>query len=174
MHLVVMFAGAILAMVSTALSIPTAVSGPALFPQSNSTVTSHTTSSQHNALVIKCEESVWMTDKTTRQSPLVEDCRHLQRNIAKDGEWRTMSSRHRNLATYGTCVFDVRGFDGLDIFKVGNDDIIDRIDEAVAEFAKQDEDGNYRVGAEGEFWCDSLMSWRSGVTWTIEHSDNGF
>lgn len=169
MHLVVMFSGVILAIATTVLSIPAAVLGPAPSPQDNSTAPS--TSPQHNSQVVKCEGSVWMRNKTTRESPLVEDCHHLQRNIAKDGEWRTMSSHHRNLATYGTCVFDVRGFDGLDIFKVGNDDIIDQIDVAVAEFAMQDEDGNYRVGAEGEFWCDSLMSWRDGVIWTIEHSD---
>ncbi|KAK3485364.1 putative necrosis-inducing factor-domain-containing protein [Neurospora hispaniola] len=170
MH-IVMFAGIILAIVSSVLSVPAAVSAPA--SQSNNS-TASSTSTQQNFQVIKCQGSIWMKNTTTHDSALVEDCHHLQRNIAKDGEWRTMSSRHRNLATYGTCVFGVWGFDGLDIFKVGNDDIIDRIDEAVAEFALQDADGNYHVGAEGEFWCDSLMSWQDGVIWGIYRSDDDF
>ncbi|KAJ4380909.1 hypothetical protein N0V85_008731 [Neurospora sp. IMI 360204] len=166
-----MFAGAVLAIASSVLAIPAAVSGPTS-PQDNSTASS--TSPQQNSQVIKCQGSIWMRNTTTAESSLVEDCHHLQRNIAKDGEWRTMSSHHRNLATYGTCVFGVWGFDGLDIFKVGNDDIIDRIDEAVAQFALQDADGNYHIGAEGEFWCDSLMSWQDGVIWGIYHSDDDF
>ena len=169
MHFAIMFAGVILVMASSVLSIPAGVTGPApasASPQDNST------SPQQSPQVIKCEGSVWMKNKTTRDSPLVEDCHHLQHNIKNDGEWRTMSNHHRNLAKYGTCVFAVKGFDGPVIFKVGNDDIIDRIDEAVAEFALQYEDGNNRVGAEGEFWCDSLMSWPDGVIWSIEHSDD--
>ncbi|KAK3949727.1 putative necrosis-inducing factor-domain-containing protein [Pseudoneurospora amorphoporcata] len=171
MHIVIMFVGAILVFASSVLSILATVSGPPS-PQDSSTTSS--SSPQQNSQVIKCQGSIWMKNTTTTESPLVEDCNHLQRNIAKDGEWRTMSGHHRNLATYGTCVFAVRGFDGLDIFKVGNDDIIDQIDAAVAEFALQDADGHYHVGAEGEFWCDSLLSWPDGVIWNIHHSDDDF
>ncbi|EGZ69622.1 hypothetical protein NEUTE2DRAFT_72090 [Neurospora tetrasperma FGSC 2509] len=144
-----MLAGIILAIVSSVLSVPAAVSAP---PSQSNNSTASSTSTQQNFQVIKCQGSIWMKNTTTHDSALVEDCHHLQRNIAKD----------------------VWGFDGLDIFKVGNDDIIDRIDEAVAEFALQDADGNYHVGAEGEFWCDSLMSWQDGVIWGIYRSDDDF
>ncbi|OBT40321.1 hypothetical protein VE00_08471 [Pseudogymnoascus sp. WSF 3629] len=93
-------------------------------------------------------------DQTSDASPPVDDCRHIITNIEGDGgaTWTTGISGQRELVSYGECKFGVEsksGADGDVTFKVGSQDIIDIITEAIKQFG-----GGGKIGAKGVVDCD--------------------
>jgi hypothetical protein len=93
-------------------------------------------------------------DQTSDASPPVEDCKQIIKNIEGDGgaTWTTGISGQRQLVSYGECKFGVQsksGADGNVTFKVGSQDIIDLINEAIKRFG-----GGGKVGAKGIVDCD--------------------
>ncbi|WPG98091.1 Hypothetical protein R9X50_00087700 [Acrodontium crateriforme] len=90
-------------------------------------------------------------DETSTASPTVSDCQTIIKNIqGTRGEWTTGIGRLRDIASFGTCNFDVRsvGVTGDVTFHTGSQDIINIINHAIALFAS-----NGQVGAKGYMEC---------------------
>lgn len=111
-------------------------------------------------------------DDTSGASPISEDCKIIASNIANGGDWTVddsqLPSYNPQLVQYGTCAFDVRGNTGKEgsQFKVGNQDIIDIIGEAIKRFGSQG-----LIGASGDMVC---KDWWGGsdheVHWGLYHT----
>lgn len=101
----------------------------------------------------RCQSSSFV-DQTSDTSPPVSDCKQIIKNIQGDGgaTWTTGISGQRELVSFGECKFGVEsksGADGNVTFKVGAQDIIDIINEAIKRFG-----GGGKVGAKGQVDCD--------------------
>ncbi|KXX78980.1 Killer toxin subunits alpha/beta [Madurella mycetomatis] len=105
-----------------------------------------------------CGDSTFV-DQTSAASPKVEDCLQIIRNIEGDGstEWthQVLGKGHRTIASAGGCRFGVEATheNGNANFKVGGQDVIDIINDAVRKFG-----GSGRVGAKGEMTCDGNIN----------------
>ncbi|PWY81537.1 hypothetical protein BO94DRAFT_557986 [Aspergillus sclerotioniger CBS 115572] len=114
----------------------------------------------------KCGDSTFV-DQTSHASPKVEDCRQLITNIEGDGGsgWTTQVIGHhqRRIASHASCHFGVEATktDGNVNFKVGGQDVIDIINDAIARFAR---DG--LIGAKGKMNCDGNIKGQP-VLWGI-------
>ncbi|PLN86539.1 putative necrosis-inducing factor-domain-containing protein [Aspergillus taichungensis] len=86
-------------------------------------------------------------------SPQTSDCKTLAENIAGSGDWTSSGASQRELAKHGSCAFGTEEADGEGslLYYVGNEDIIDVINEMIKQF---DPEGNGRLGGSGEFHCD--------------------
>ncbi|KAL4879073.1 hypothetical protein BJY04DRAFT_229417 [Aspergillus karnatakaensis] len=109
-------------------------------------------------------------NQTTDGSPLVEDCLQIIRNIEEDPTtgWTTqvVGQRHRTIGVAGTCAFGVEATrtDGNVNFQVGGQDMIDIINDAVAQFAWND-----KIGARGDMQCNGNVK-SQAVRWGIYHT----
>ncbi|KAI0164012.1 hypothetical protein GGR57DRAFT_489709 [Xylariaceae sp. FL1272] len=91
-------------------------------------------------------------NKGSEASPLVSDCLQLAKNIYIEGDWTVDSSgTQHQIAQFGSCKFGIQGegmpIGNIDIY-IGNQDIIDIINDAVTRFGSTG-----RVGAKGSMTC---------------------
>lgn len=86
-------------------------------------------------------------------SPKTSDCKTLADNISGGGSWTSSGASQRELAKNGGCAFgtDIADGEGSLLYYVGNQDIIDVINEMIKQF---DPDGNGKLGGSGEMHCD--------------------
>ena len=86
-------------------------------------------------------------------SPKTSDCKTLADNISGSGDWTSSGASQRELAKNGGCAFGTEEADGEGsaLYYVGNEDIIDVINEMIKQF---DPEGNGKLGGSGEFHCD--------------------
>ncbi|KAL4758186.1 chitinase [Aspergillus foveolatus] len=113
-----------------------------------------------------CGKSTFV-DQTSDASPKIKDCRQILLNIQDDGgtEWRTQvaGKNQREIASHASCHFGVEAtkVDGNVNFVDGGQDVIDIINDAIAQFGNKDG----LVGAMGEMSCngnvhDQAVLWR--------------
>ncbi|KAA8642641.1 uncharacterized protein ATNIH1004_011586 [Aspergillus tanneri] len=114
----------------------------------------------------ECGDSTFV-DQTSDESPKVEDCRQIIKNIEGDGstDWTTQVIGHnqRKIASHASCHFGVEATktNGNVNFKVGGQDVIDIINDAIARFAR---DG--LIGAKGHMNCNGNIK-SQPVLWGI-------
>jgi hypothetical protein len=114
----------------------------------------------------ECGDSTFV-DQTSGASPKVEDCRQIIKNIEGDGstDWTTQVVGHkqREIASHGSCHFGVEATktDGNVNFKVGGQDVIDIINNAIAQLGR---DG--LIGAKGDMNCNGNIK-SQPVLWGI-------
>ncbi|KAF9054908.1 Ecp2 effector protein, partial [Panaeolus papilionaceus] len=107
-------------------------------------------------------------NKSSGGSPRVDDCLQIARNIAGGGTWTVALIGHHQLVEFGTCAFGVQApFElGVSNIRVGNQDIIDVINDSVRRFQ-----WNGLVGARGEMQCQTDPGTRWLKTeWGIYHT----
>ncbi|KAL2173022.1 uncharacterized protein P884DRAFT_273605 [Thermothelomyces heterothallicus CBS 202.75] len=113
-----------------------------------------------------CGDSTF-EDQTSAASPRVEDCLQIIKNIQDDGktEWtiQVLGKNQREIAKFGECRFGVEATEqtGNADFKVGGQDVIDIINDAVKKFG-----GSGRVGAKGDMSCNGNIKGQA-VKWGI-------
>ncbi|GLA49848.1 hypothetical protein CBS147343_3007 [Aspergillus niger] len=106
-------------------------------------------------------------DQTSDAPPKVEDCRQIIKNIEGDATtaWTTQVVGHnqREIASHASCHFGVEATktNGSVNFKVGGQDVIDIINDAIAKFAR---DG--LIGAKGNMDCNGNVK-SEPVLWGI-------
>jgi hypothetical protein len=97
-------------------------------------------------------------------SPRVDDCRQIAANIAGGGTWTINVGDTRQLVQYGTCAFNAGS--SQDLFHVGNQDIIDLINDSISRF-----EWNGLVGSKGHMTCqDAFGNENVGVNWGLYHT----
>ncbi|RYO82101.1 hypothetical protein DL762_006788 [Monosporascus cannonballus] len=107
-------------------------------------------------------------DRTSDASPSVSDCLQIIRNIEGDAstEFTHRITGHREILSYGSCAFGIErtgGTGGAVQFKVGGQDVIDVINDAVKQFG-----GSGKVSARGVMPCDGTTAGTSvNVLWGI-------
>ncbi|KAL3432059.1 putative necrosis-inducing factor-domain-containing protein [Aspergillus tetrazonus] len=112
-----------------------------------------------------CGESTFV-DQTSDASPKIGDCRQIILNIQDDGstDWTTqvVGKNQREIASHASCHFGVEAtkVDGNVNFVVGGQDVIDIINDVIAQFGNKDG----LVGSKGEMSCngnvhDQAVSW---------------
>lgn len=117
----------------------------------------------------KCGDSTF-ENESSDASPSVDDCLTIIKNIEPDGstEWTTqvVGKNQREIASAGSCAFGVEAtsVDGNVNFKVGGQDVIDIINEAIAQFG-----GSGKIGAKGNMKCNGNVK-DQPVKWGIYHS----
>ncbi|KAL4789112.1 chitinase [Aspergillus venezuelensis] len=115
----------------------------------------------------ECDDSTF-EDETSDASPLVEDCLQIIKNIEEDGStdftMQVAGMPHRQILQHATCAFGVEATkqDGNVNFKVGGQDVINIINDAVNKF------GGKKIGAKGEMKCNGNMH-DQDVMWGIYH-----
>ncbi|KAL5360965.1 hypothetical protein BJX96DRAFT_151156 [Aspergillus floccosus] len=113
-----------------------------------------------------CEVSSFI-DQTSDASPSVADCLTIIKNIEGDGEtdWthQVVGHPHREIASHGSCAFGVEATktDGNVNFKIGGQDVIDIINDAIDKFAR---DG--KIGAKGDVNCNGNVK-SQPIEWGI-------
>ncbi|KAM0331444.1 hypothetical protein ACHAQA_003120 [Verticillium albo-atrum] len=101
-------------------------------------------------------------------SPLVSDCEQLIRNVEGDAstDFTHGIVGHRKILEHGTCRFGIErtgGTGGAVQFKVGGQDVIDVINDAIRQFG-----GAGRIGAKGVMPCDgTTVNTKVNVEWGI-------
>ncbi|KAH6616808.1 hypothetical protein C7974DRAFT_475193 [Boeremia exigua] len=101
-----------------------------------------------------CSDSSF-ENETSDASPDVDDCLKIIKNIEGDGstEWTTQVVGHnqREIAKAGSCSFGVEATktDGNVNFRVGGQDVIDIINDAIKQFG-----GGGKIGAKGDMSCN--------------------
>ncbi|KAL2166323.1 hypothetical protein VTG60DRAFT_2930 [Thermothelomyces hinnuleus] len=116
----------------------------------------------------RCGGDSTFEDQTSDASPLVSDCLQIIRNIEGDAstEFTHRITGHREILSYGTCHFGIErtgGTGGAVEFKVGGQDVIDLINDAVNKFG-----GNGKIGAKGVMPCDgTTVGTTVNVLWGI-------
>ncbi|GFF42858.1 hypothetical protein IFM51744_05288 [Aspergillus udagawae] len=122
------------------------------------------------ASINDCGASTFI-NQSSGGSPRVDDCLQIARNIAGGGTWvvSAIVGDHHQLLQYGTCAFGVEvapGWSEMPIYKVGNQDIIDLINDSVNRFQWYG-----LVGAKGVMDCQrTLGSDTTPVQWGIYHT----
>ncbi|KAF2160117.1 glycoside hydrolase family 18 protein [Zasmidium cellare ATCC 36951] len=114
-------------------------------------------------------ETVGMENETSDASPLITDCQDMINNIAgTSGEWTTPLDSVRQLTSAGTCAFSVQernvDSDGNGSYKVGSQDIVDIVNEAIKLYGS-----NGKVGASGTFDCNGDIK-QQHLLWYLYHS----
>jgi hypothetical protein len=107
-------------------------------------------------------------DHTSDASPSVDDCRQIIKNIQGDSttEWtdtQVIGHKQRQIAKAGGCSFGVEASKttGNANFKVGGQDVIDTINNAINKFG-----GGGKIGAKGYMSCSGNVKGQD-VTWGI-------
>jgi len=115
--------------------------------------------------------NVLFGDQTADWSPEIDDCLVIAKNIASGGMWNVEAfvCKSHQLVQYGTCAFGVRaecrrGSNHDWFFHVGNQDIIDIINQSVDLFGS-----NGRVGATGSMSCQAVAM-PPRVDWGLYHT----
>ncbi|KAH7079713.1 putative necrosis-inducing factor-domain-containing protein [Paraphoma chrysanthemicola] len=114
-----------------------------------------------------CGDSTFV-NQSSGGSPLIADCQQIVRNIAGGGTWTvSVVKSHRQLVSYGTCVFGVDGDGGGLFVHVGNGDISDLINDSIKRFAWQG-----KVGAKGHMQCQNIDGGitYAGLNWGLYHT----
>ncbi|CAI7609058.1 unnamed protein product [Penicillium bialowiezense] len=93
-------------------------------------------------------------DQASNGSPLAADCLKIASNIAGGGSWTILSGHQHQLVQYGTYVMHI-----------GNQDIINLINESVEKFQWYD-----KVGTKGSMMCKVNMNGRQYVEWGLYHT----
>lgn len=119
--------------------------------------------------ITDCEEGGAHSD-TSDGSPLITDCQDIINNIqGTSGEWTTTLSRTRQLVQAGTCAFSVEEDTDQDngnaSYKVGSQDIVNIISNAIKQFGS-----NGKVGAHGVFDCKGNIKTQPEVKWYLYHT----
>ncbi|KAL2127503.1 hypothetical protein VTI74DRAFT_10626 [Chaetomium olivicolor] len=115
----------------------------------------------------RCGDSTF-EDRTSDASPLVSDCLQIIRNIEGDAstEFTHRITGHREILSFGSCAFGIErtgGTGGAVEFKVGGQDVIDVINDAVKKYG-----GSGKVGARGVMSCDgTTVGTHVDVLWGI-------
>jgi hypothetical protein len=113
-----------------------------------------------------CGDSTFV-DQTSDASPSVDDCLTIIKNIEGDASTdyttEVVGKNQRKIAWYGSCAFGVEAskVNGNVNFVVGGQDVIDIINDAIKQFAK---DG--KIGAKGNMDCNGNVKTQS-VLWGI-------
>ncbi|KAF1935723.1 hypothetical protein EJ02DRAFT_415327 [Clathrospora elynae] len=112
-----------------------------------------------------CGDSTFI-NQSSDGSPLISDCQQIASNIAGGGTWTVADGQHQ-LVQFGTCAFGVQPYDGLNFAYIGNQDIIDLINESIRRFSY-----NGKVGSKGEMGCQSGQGLVGGVdvNWGLYHN----
>jgi hypothetical protein len=101
-------------------------------------------------------------------SPLVGDCKQIIRNIEEDAstDWTHGITGQREILKFGSCAFGIKrtgGTGGAVQFRVGGQDVIDVINDAIKQFAS---DG--KIGAKGVMSCSgTTVNTKVNVEWGI-------
>ena len=101
-------------------------------------------------------------------SPLVDDCKQIIRNIEEDAstDWTHGITGQREILKFGSCAFGIKrtgGTGGAVQFRVGGQDVIDVINDAIKQFAS---DG--KIGAKGVMSCSgTTVNTKVNVEWGI-------
>ncbi|KAF9873540.1 hypothetical protein CkaCkLH20_08999 [Colletotrichum karsti] len=101
-------------------------------------------------------------------SPSVSDCKQIIKNIEGDGstEFTQRITGQREILKFGSCAFGIQrtgGTGGAVEFKVGGQDVIDVINEAIRQFG-----GSGKIGAKGVMPCDGTTAGTTvSVLWGI-------
>lgn len=101
-----------------------------------------------------CGDSTFV-DQTSDASPAVDDCRQIVTNIQSDPttDWTILvgGEEQREFVKFGSCALGVEAttVDGNADFRVGGQDVIDIINEAIRQFG-----GSGKVGAKGDIKCN--------------------
>jgi GH18 family chitinase len=114
-----------------------------------------------------CAESSF-ENKSSDASPLIEDCQQIIRNIIEDSSTSytvsTAGHSQQAIVHHKSCHLGVEAagvLDGNINFKVGGQDVIDLINDAVKQFG-----GNGKIGAQGFVKCNGNLHQQS-VKWGI-------
>ena len=118
--------------------------------------------------ISNCAESTF-EDTTSAGSPLISDCLVMASNIVRTSAvdrpvWMVESfiKQQHQLVQFGTCAFGVQGGKKGDLtFRVGNQDIIDIVHDAIKKFGRDS-----RVGAKGEMTCNAAV-FPPRISWGI-------
>ena len=114
----------------------------------------------------ECGDSTF-ENQSSDASPNVKDCRAIIENIKGNGDtdWTTQvaGKKQREIAKAGSCSFGVEATEvhGNINFKVGGQDVIDIINEAIKRFG-----GSGKVGAKGNMKCNGNIK-SQPVKWGI-------
>ncbi|OLN96797.1 Killer toxin subunits alpha/beta 2 [Colletotrichum chlorophyti] len=101
-------------------------------------------------------------------SPSVDDCKQIIKNIEGDAstEFTHRITGHREILKYGSCAFGIErtgGTGGAVEFRVGGQDVIDIINDAIKQFG-----GGGKVGAKGVMSCSGTTAGtKVNVEWGI-------
>lgn len=115
----------------------------------------------------RCGDSTHM-DQNSGASPMVSDCEQMIRNIEGDAstEFTHGITGDREILLYGSCAFGIQrtgGTGGAVQFKIGDQDVIDAINESVEKFGSSG-----KVGAKGVMPCDGTTAGtKVKVEWSI-------
>ncbi|KAH6848434.1 hypothetical protein B0I37DRAFT_432719 [Chaetomium sp. MPI-CAGE-AT-0009] len=105
----------------------------------------------------RCGESTF-ENRGSDVSPLVSDCLQIIRNIEGDAstEFTHRITEHREILSFGSCRFGIErtgGTGGAVEFKVGGQDVIDVINDAVKKYGR-----NGKISARGVMSCDGTTA----------------
>jgi hypothetical protein len=117
------------------------------------------------ASINDCGDSSFI-NQTSGASPRVDDCLQIARNIAGGGTWTVngFGVQHQ-LVQYGTCAFGITQGSTAPVY-IGNQDIIDLINDSVARFQ-----WNGLVGSKGTMDCQMAgYPAHVSVLWGIYHT----
>jgi hypothetical protein len=122
---------------------------------------------KRDASIGYCGKSTF-ENRTSGGSPRVDDCLQIARNIAGGGTWTVPGDTQHQLVQYGTCAFGTQhdwkfGGGTGPIYKVGNEDIIDLINDSVNRFQ-----WNGLVGAKGSMVCKGYPD--APIEWGLYHN----
>jgi hypothetical protein len=147
---------------ASGLPAQTEATSPSTDPMTQSNATRSVTFQPENgdgALDDRCSNTL-IAGETDVDSPRIDDCLVLAKNIASGGYWNVEAfvCRHHQLVQWGNCAFGVKAVcpsSGLHdwFFHVGNEDIIDVIHQSIDMFGA---DG--RVAAHGTFKCQAAAT----------------
>jgi hypothetical protein len=117
--------------------------------------------------VDKCDDSTY-EDRTHDESPTVEDCRQIVKNIEGDGstEFTHRITGHREILSFGSCHFGIErtgGTGGAVEFVVGGQNVIDVINQVTISYG-----GRGRMAARGVMPCQGTTAGtKVNVEWGI-------
>lgn len=105
------------------------------------------------------------TNASSSGSPSIADCQQIAANIAHGGSFFiTAVEGPHTIASSGSCAFEVQTSD-FGIVNVGNEDIIDLINQSIAMFAAPNP-GQTFIGASGQMGCQTVGH-TAPVIWAI-------
>ncbi|KAK3314321.1 putative necrosis-inducing factor-domain-containing protein [Apodospora peruviana] len=124
-----------------------------------------------------CKDYIF-ENQVSPASPIVPDCKGINRIIDKDGTWKFAADAQHQLVQLVSCAFgvEVMGPRSLDVVKIGNGDIIDIITQSIEQYQWQyGGNGKWYVGTRGTAKCTRVTDvmvkgeW-ADVEWGIYHN----
>ncbi|KAK3988418.1 putative necrosis-inducing factor-domain-containing protein [Cladorrhinum sp. PSN332] len=111
-------------------------------------------------------------DEISDASPLTSDCKNLANSmIGHPKTWLLWGSTQKTLKKKGSCAFGATNLWKGTYAKVGNDDVQQNVESALADHTGQNGNGDTVVAASGTMDCqrDSSYKWAQ-MTWGVYHS----